>query len=156
MAAIANNPNIQNNLRDGFPYPYTTDDALDFIHSMLAADLHSTFAFAIIADEKPVGSIGAFRQANIHSRTAELGYYIAEEYWGRGIATTAVQGIVKHVFERTDIVRIFAEPLARNAASCRVLEKCGFSCEGIMQKNAFKNGRFEDMMLYAILKTDQQ
>ena len=153
LAAIANNPHIRNNLRDGFPYPYTTEDALDFIHSMLTADPGSTFAYAIIVDEKPVGSIGAFRQTNIHSRTAELGYYVAEEYRGRGIASAAVKSIVEYVFENTDIVRIFAEPFARNAASCRVLEKCGFSYEGTMRKNAFKNGRFEDMRLYAILKT---
>lgn len=154
LAAALNNLNIQNNLRDGLPYPYTESDALDFIESMFASNPNDTFAFAIVADDRVVGSIGVFRQTNIHSRTAELGYYVAEEYWGRGIAQTAVNSIVEYVFENTDIVRIFAEPFARNAASCRVLKKCGFVFEGIMRKNAFKNGEFLDMRLYAKIKSE--
>ena len=77
LAATLNNKNIQDNLRDGLPYPYTEDDAKFYINEMLKADKNSVFAFAITADHKVVGSIGVFRKDNIHSRTAEMGYYIA-------------------------------------------------------------------------------
>ena len=119
---------------------------------MLAADEDETFAFAVTADGKVIGSIGAFRQGNIHRQTAELGYYIGEEYWGKGIMTEAVKQLCAHVFAHTDILRIFAEPFAHNLASCRVLEKAGFQYEGTLRCNAVKNGKILDMKLYARLK----
>jgi RimJ/RimL family protein N-acetyltransferase len=99
-----------------------------------------------------IGSIGVFRCDNIHRRTAELGYYIGEKYWGNGYMTSAVRQICDYVFDNTDIVRIFAEPFAANIASCRVLEKAGFTCEGVLRDNAFKNGEFLDMKMYARIK----
>lgn len=84
IAETLNNKNILDNLRDGIPFPYTVHDAREFIQAMNAADSESTFSFAITVDDKAIGSIGAFRQSNIHSRTAEVGYYIAEPYWGQG------------------------------------------------------------------------
>ena len=98
LAAALSNRNILNNLRDGIPYPYTERDAQDYISSMLSANENDTFAFAVLCDGKVVGSIGAFRQGNIHSRTAELGYYLAEEYWGRGIMTEAIRQLCAHLF----------------------------------------------------------
>ncbi|MEG0367580.1 MAG: GNAT family protein, partial [Coprobacillus sp.] len=95
------------------------------------------------------------RCTNIHSRTAELGYFIGEEYWNQGYTTCAVKQICEYIFENTDIIRIFAEPFAYNIASCRVLEKAGFQYEGTLRKNAIKNGRILDMKLYAILKDDE-
>jgi RimJ/RimL family protein N-acetyltransferase len=145
LAAALNNRKIQNNLRDGIPYPYTVQDAEEYITGMLNADRDAVFAWAITVDDRAVGSIGVFRQANIHRRTAEMGYYVAEEWWGQGIGTTAVR-------DNTDIVRIFAEPFAYNTASCRVLEKAGFVCEGTLRKNALKNGDLLDMKLYALVK----
>ena len=91
LAATLNNKNIQDNLRDGLPYPYTEDDAKFYINEMLKADKNSVFAFAITADHKVVGSIGVFRKDNIHSRTAEMGYYIAESFWGKGLGTCAIK-----------------------------------------------------------------
>ena len=87
---VFTNRNILNNLRDGLPYPYTETDAEEYIKSMLMADKNKTFAFAITVDDKVVGSIGVFRGDNIHSRTAEMGYYIGEPYWGCGLGTSAV------------------------------------------------------------------
>ena len=121
---------------------------------MLSANENETFAFAIVANEKVIGSIGVFRQQNIHRQTAELGYYIAEEYWGKGITTEAVKQICKYVFQRSDILRIYAEPFAHNLASCRVLEKAGFQCEGTLRSNAVKNGQVMDMRMYSFLKTE--
>lgn len=80
LAAALSNKKVQDNLRDGLPYPYTEQDGKDYISAMLSADENETFAFAVTADDKVVGSIGVFRQENIHKQTAELGYYIAEEY----------------------------------------------------------------------------
>lgn len=154
LAAAISNKKVQDNLRDGLPYPYTEEDGREYISQMLSADGNDTFAFAITADDKVIGSIGAFRQSNIHSRTAELGYYMAEEYWGRGIMTEAVKQLCSYVFSHSDIIRIFAEPFAYNTGSCRVLEKAGFRFEGTLRSNAVKNGRVIDMKMYSLLKDD--
>ena len=119
LAAALSNKKVQDNLRDGLPYPYTEQDGTDYISAMLSADENETFAFAITVDEKVVGSIGIFRQGNIHRQTAELGYYIAEEYWGKGIMTEAVKQICGYVFDKSDIIRIYAEPFAYNARAFR-------------------------------------
>lgn len=154
LAAALSNKKVQDNLRDGLPYPYTGQDGTDYISAMLSADENETFAFAITVDEKVVGSIGIFRQGNIHRQTAELGYYITEEYWGKGIMTEAVKQICGYVFDKSDIIRIYAEPFAYNAASCRVLEKAGFQYEGTLRSNAVKNGEIIDMKMYSLLKTE--
>lgn len=154
LAEILNNKNILNNLRDGIPYPYTIEDAEEFISSMLSADKSKTFAFAITVDDVVIGSIGVFRCDNIHSWSAEMGYYIDESYWGKGYATSAVMQICKYIFDYTDIIRIFAEPFAYNTASCRVLEKAGFQFEGTLHSNAVKNGRVLDMKMYAMVKQE--
>ena len=154
LAAALSNTKIQDNLRDGLPYPYTEQDGIDYISSMLSADENDTFAFAITVDEKVIGSIGVFRQGNIHKQTAEVGYYIAEEYWGKGIMTEAIKQTCKYVFDKSDIIRIYAEPFAYNAASCRVLEKAGFQYEGTLRKNAVKNGKVIDMKMYSLLRTE--
>lgn len=152
LAAALSNPRVQNNLRDGLPYPYTEEDGRDFISAMLASDENEVFAFAITVDDRAIGSIGVFRQQNIHSQTAEMGYYIAEEYWGNGIMTEAVMLTCKYVFDNSDIMRIYAEPFASNIGSCRVLEKAGFLCEGTLRSNAVKNGEIKDMKMYALLR----
>ena len=154
LAAALSNKKVQDNLRDGLPYPYTVQDGKEFISAMLSADKNETFAFAIMVDDKVVGSIGIFRQGNIHSQTAELGYYIAEEYWGKGIMTEAVKQICEYVFGDSDIIRIYAEPFAYNIASCRVLEKAGFQYEGTLRSNAVKNSKVIDMKMYSLLKEE--
>lgn len=154
LAAALSNTKIQDNLRDGLSYPYTEQDGIDYISAMLSADENDTFAFAITVDEKVIGSIGVFRQGNIHRQTAEVGYYIAEEYWGKGIMTEAIKQTCKYVFDKSDIIRIYAEPFAYNAASCRVLEKAGFQYEGTLRKNAIKNGKVIDMKMYSLLRNE--
>ena len=152
LAAALSNTKVMENLRDGLPYPYTEKDGTDFISAILSADQNDTFAFAITVNDKVIGSIGAFRQENIHRQTAEMGYYIAEEYWGKGIMTEAVKQLCSSVFENSDIIRIFAEPFAHNTGSCRVLEKAGFVYEGTLRSNAVKNGKLLDMKMYSLLK----
>ncbi len=152
LVRILADKNIRNNLRDGIPYPYTEKDASSFLSEMLGADKNEVFPFAITVNGKLIGSICAYRCKNIHFRTAELGYYLSAEYSGKGIMTNAVKQICAYIFENTDIIRIFAEPFSRNAASCRVLEKAGFKYEGTLRRNAVKNGEIIDMKMYALLK----
>lgn len=152
LSEILNNRKILDNLRDGLPFPYTKNDALEYIIAMRNADKNDVFAFAITVDGKVAGSVGVFRQSNIHCKTAELGYYIGEKFWGNGVGTSAVKKSVDFVFTNSDVIRIFAEPFARNIASCRVLEKAGFSFEGTLYANAIKNGVIEDMKMYALIK----
>ena len=155
IAVALSNKKIQDNLRDGLPYPYSEQDGIDFISSMLSANEDETFAFAITLDDKAIGSIGVFRQQNIHRQTAEMGYYIAEEYWGKGIMTDAVKQTCDYVFKNSDILRIYAEPFAYNIGSCRVLEKTGFQYEGTLRNNAVKNGKVIDMKMYSLLRAEQ-
>ena len=154
LAKALNNRKVLDNLRDGLPFPYTENDAKEFIEAMINADANKVFAFAIVYDNKCIGSIGVFRQDNIHCKTAELGYYIAEEYWGKGLMTQAVKEICNFIFDSTDIIRIYAEPFIHNIGSQRVLEKNGFCCEGVLKNNAYKYGRVVDMKMYAKLKKD--
>ena len=152
LAAALNNKKVQDNLRDGIPYPYTAADAEEYISSVLNAEKDSQYSWAITADNKVIGSIGVFRKGNIHRYTAEMGYYIAQPWWGKGIGTTAVKEACGYVFKNTDIMRIFAEPFAYNTASCRILEKAGFEFEGTLRKNAVKNGKVLDMKMYSLIK----
>ena len=154
LTSIISNKKIQDNLRAGLPYPYTQQDGIDYISFLLSSNENDTFAFAITVEGKIVGSIAAFRQENVHRRTAELGYYLAEEYWGKGIMPEAVKQICDYIFSNSDILGIYAEPFAYNTASCRVLEKAGFQYEGTLRNNAIKNGKILDMKMYSRLKSD--
>ena len=154
LVLVVNNKKVLDNLRDGLPYPYRKEDAEEFIAAMLEADPEETFAYAITVEDRVVGSICAYRQENVHARTAEIGYYLAESRWGQGIATSAVRQFCGLLFAGTDLLRLFAMPFASNVASCRVLEKAGFICEGTMRKNAVKNGVVRDMKLYARIREE--
>lgn len=149
LAALLQDGRVRRMLRDGLPYPYTEADARAFLAETLASDPEEVFAFAIAQEDIPVGSLGMFRQGNIHRRTAELGYYLGPDHWGQGIGTWAVPGGGSMGLCRTDLLRIFAEPFAENHASCRVLEKAGFQLEGVLRQNAVKDGRVLDMKMYA-------
>lgn len=144
---------VADNLRDGLPKPYTEADARDYIAFAQTAG-EGAYAFAIVVDGETVGSIQLTRQQNIHRRTAELGYYVVRRRWGSGICTEAVRQICRFAFENTDLLRVFAEPFAENAASCRVLEKAGFKLEGVLRQNAVKNGEVRDMRLYSLVRED--
>ena len=152
LAKVLNNKKMQDTLRDGLPFPYTVADAESYISTMLSADCNRTYAWAITADDAAIGSIGAFRKDNIHRLTAEMGYYVAETHWGKGVVTEAIKQACHYIFAYTDIVRIFAEPFLNNVASCRALEKAGFTYEGTLRKNAFKHDTLLDTNMYAIIK----
>ena len=127
LASALSNKKVLNNLRDGLPYPYTEKDALEYINFILASNAQETFAYAIDVDGTAVGSIGAFRQQNIHSRTAELGYYIAEEYWGRDIMTEAVRQLCEKYFKKQISFAFLQSPLHTISAPEESLKKQAFS-----------------------------
>lgn len=154
IAAYANNPKIAQNLRDAFPFPYTLDDAADFIDICIKGEGASSINRAIDVGGKAVGSIGVFVKDDVYRRTAEIGYWLAEPYWNQQIMTNAVQQIVQDAFSRYDIVRIFAEVFAWNKASQRVLQKAGFTNEGTKKQSIYKNGTVGDACIYALLKED--
>lgn len=155
LTAALSNERILNNLRDGLPFPYTEQDARNYIAAMQSSDESSTFAYAITLNDRAIGSIGAFRQGNIHRQTAELGYCLAEAYWGRGIMTQAIRQLCQIIFDTTDILRIYAELFAYNTGSRRALEKAGFHYEGTMKNNAVKNGKVLDMALYSLTRNPE-
>jgi len=152
LASALNNKNVLDKLRDGLPYPYTKNDAEDYINAMLHSDESTTYAFAITVEDKAIGSIGVFRKDNIHRCTGEMGYYVAEPFWGQGVGTSAIKQTCRYIFEQTDIIRIFAEPFAFNNASCRILEKSGFIFEGTLRSNAIKNGQIIDMKMFSLIR----
>lgn len=150
LVSIANNPNIAQYMADVFPYPYTLEKGKVFIEF---ANTNTTARiFAITINNKPVGSIGLHLQSDILRKNAEIGYWLAEEYWGKGIAADAIQQIVKYGFENLDIVRIFARIYGTNIPSQKVIEKCQFKLEGNFEKTIFKNSKYLDELIYAIRK----
>lgn len=151
-AHYANNEHIAANLRNVFPYPYTLEDAKAYISSCVENDEERQICRAIIVDGHAVGSIGFFCGSDVYEKSGELGYWLAEEYWGQGIMTEAVKQICREAFEKFDIVRIYAEPFAYNAGSRKVLEKVGFSQEGVIRKGVCKWGKIHDYCIYGLLK----
>ena len=155
VARHASNEKIARNLRDAFPYPYRLSDAADYINGCMAADPSMTLCRSIAVEGQAVGSIGIFRGGDVYRKSGELGYWLGEEYWGRGIMTGAVKEICREAFGAWDIVRVYAEPYARNAGSRRVLEKAGFALEGVMRQGVYKNGEILDYCMYALLRTER-
>lgn len=154
VAVIANNEKIVRNLRDGFPHPYTYWDALGYVKACIRCDQNSHRTYAVCVDGEVAGSISTARKSDVYRRSAEIGYWLGEEYWGKGIMTQAVESICREVFTQTDIVRIVAEVFAYNPASVRVLEKVGFRQEGYFRQSVWKNGAFTDTVMLARLKEE--
>lgn len=148
LVRYANNFNIAKNLTDKFPHPYTRDDAKSFL--AMTSEFDPPRIFAIVVEEGAVGSIGVFPQSDVHRYNAEMGYWLAEPYWGRGIITRAIARMVDYGFKTWEINRIFARPYGTNLASQRVLEKNGFKREALFEKALVKNGVLLDELIYAI------
>jgi ribosomal-protein-alanine N-acetyltransferase len=152
LVKYANNWNIAKNLTDKFPFPYTEENGKSFIEFATKDDpIH---IFAIDIDGQSVGGIGIHPQDDIHKRNAELGYWLAEPYWGLGITSSAIKEMVNFAFETYDIDRVFARPFGSNIASQRVLEKNGFILEGKFEKVLVKNGKVLDELIYAVRRTN--
>ena len=137
LAKIANNKKIWDNVRDRLPHPYTIKDAKEWLD--LAREQKIATTFCIEADGELAGSIGIIIRDDVYRKTVEIGYFVGEEYWGKGIATEAVGQMVDYVKKQFDVVRIFAEVFEYNKASMKVLEKNGFYLECIRKKAVMKN-----------------
>ena len=147
MAELANNEKVAINLRDAFPHPYALADAQLFINTFIGQN--PVQVFAIEYQGKYVGNIGLHRQDDVYSKSAELGYFIGEPYWGKGITTRAVNLICEYGFRELDVVRIYSGVFEFNLPSQRVLEKCGFDREAVLKSAVCKKGRIYDEIRFA-------
>jgi RimJ/RimL family protein N-acetyltransferase len=143
----ANNINVARQLRDRFPHPYTKSDGLGFIDQALTNPPHTNFA--IDAGGEAIGGIGFVPGADIERFSAEIGYWLGEAFWGRGIVTEALLLVTDYAFMRVNLLRLFALPFADNVGSARVLEKAGYAREGLLRRSSVKFGHPRDQLLYA-------
>lgn len=147
LVEYANNEKVSINLRDAFPKPYTLENAINF-KKMVDSQNPKTF-FAIQYKENYVGNISLSLGADVYRKSAEIGYFIGEPFWNKGITTKAVNLITDWGFSHLDIVRIHTGVFEFNKASQRVLEKCGFVKEAIFRKSIVKEGKILDEIRYA-------
>lgn len=150
LVEAANNRNVSLTLRDGFPFPYTSAAAEAYIARVSDYDV----PFCIEVEGRAAGGIGLHRATDVHRITAELGYWLAEPLWGRGIMTEAVRAVVRHGFTAFPLERIEAYAFSNNPASVRVLEKAGFTREGLLRRNVIKHGQVLDSLVFSILREE--
>lgn len=151
IAPLANNPNVSRYMSERFPYPYTVSNAREWV-SRCQNRAHEEDAFALEVRGKFAGGIGFQRLPAEHRFTAEIGYWLGEPYWERGIISTATRKFVQWLWDNTDFERIQAHTLAVNLRSQRVLERAGLERESIQRRAAFKNGEFHDCPAYVVLR----
>ena len=150
LAELADNRKISRNMHDTFPHPYTLADARGWIaHAMQESPERN---FAIASATQVVGGIGLKLRDDVFRRSAEIGYWLGEPYWGRGIATAALRALTDYAFEQFDLVRIEAGVFEWNPASCRVLEKAGYEREARLRQAISKDGQVIDRFLYALVR----
>jgi RimJ/RimL family protein N-acetyltransferase len=149
----ANNPNVARNLRDIFPSPYTISHAKQWIAH--ASSQSPVTDFAIVVESEAAGGIGFVRQADVAHRSVEIGYWLGEAFWGRGIVTGALRAMSDHIFSKYDVCRIFCTVFESNEASIRVLEKAGYVFEGRLRKAVTKNGETLDALMFALVSQDE-
>ncbi len=150
VVKYANNRRVWINMRDVFPHPYEKKDAREWIQS--ATHQIPETHFAIASAREAIGGIGLRLQEDVHRRSAEVGYWLGEPFWGRGIATTALSALTEFAFGHFDLVRIYATTFEWNPASARVLEKAGYQYEGRLRKNVTKDGNTIDQFLYGLVR----
>ncbi|MEZ4966252.1 MAG: GNAT family N-acetyltransferase [Saprospiraceae bacterium] len=151
LVRFANNPAIARNMTDQFPHPYSAENGKTFI--AFATSETPPRILTIEVESHAAGGIGLHPQADIHRKNAELGYWLAEPYWGKGIITRAIGQMVEYGFEQWDFDRIFARPFGTNIGSQRALEKAGFVLEARFEKTLFKNGEYLDELIYAVRRS---
>lgn len=150
----ANDPAVAQNLRDRFPYPYLRAHAQAFLKAAVSAAESSNLAIDV--GGQAVGAIGYVAGADVERYSAEIGYWLGQSFWGRGIATEALELVTAHAFGTPNLLRLFALPFADNPASIRVLEKAGYVREGTLRSSAVKFGRPRDQALYARINSAWQ
>jgi [ribosomal protein S5]-alanine N-acetyltransferase len=153
LALIADNKKIADNLRDDLPSPYSIKDAYDWLNLIMRENNPPRF-FAVTIDKQVVGNLGIVTKTNIYRKNVEIGFFISEKFWGKGIATKAIRASVSYTFETFDIVRIYAEVFSDNMASRRALEKAGLKLEATIHQNIIKNGIIKDSCIYSVLREE--
>jgi RimJ/RimL family protein N-acetyltransferase len=146
----ANNRKVSINLRDRFPYPYTARDARNWLDAVI--DHKPETNFAIDVGGEAAGGIGFTPQFDVGRRSAEIGYWLGEQFWGRGIATEALIAVTEYAFANFDLCRLYAHVFDWNGASARVLEKAGYVFEGRLEKSVTKEDQTIDQLMYAKIK----
>lgn len=152
LAKYLNNKKIWDNCRDSLPYPYSESDAQQFIQFVLNQNGQNNYCIEV--NQEAAGNISFARGIDVKRHNAELGYWLAEPYWGKGIMTQMLVLAISSYFFHTDVIRIYANVYAGNMSSMRVLEKTGFRKCGIHRNACFKNGKFLDCHYYELLKAD--
>ena len=152
IVKYANNRKVAQTLEDRFPHPYGRIDAAAWLESLAKQDPLTHFAIA--TEEEAIGSIGMNLRHDVYFRTGEIGYWLGEPFWGRGIATSAVRALSRWAFLSFDLVRLQARVFDSNSASRKVLEKAGFTYEGRLRQAATKNGKTMDLHIYALLRNE--
>ena len=147
LASLANNLKISSKLTDQFPHPYTVDHAKSFIERCTSAEPFNVLAIEV--NSELAGAIGVHPQQDIFRSNAELGYWIAEPYWGQGVMSAAIKQMLAYTFNNFDVNRVFARPFSNNPASQRVLEKNGFKKEAHLKGTILKNNEVLDELIYA-------
>jgi ribosomal-protein-alanine N-acetyltransferase len=150
LARHGTNRRIWLNLRDRFPHPYTEAGASAYIAFVLSHPEHTSWVIDVGGEA--VGGIALHPREDIERIGAEIGYWLGEAHWGKGVATAAIRLVTDHAFNERSLIRVFAIPFTANAASCRALEKAGYQREGIMRKSAIKDGQVLDQFLYAAVR----
>jgi ribosomal-protein-alanine N-acetyltransferase len=150
LAVIANSRKIADSLRDLFPSPYSVRDARKWIRSILP--VVPPCNFAIVSDDIIVGNIGMITKDDVYRKNIEIGYFIAEQFWGQGIATRAVKAVTSYAFSNFDVVRVYAEVFSDNTGSRKALEKAGFIHEATFKNSIIKNEVIKDDCVYSVLK----
>ena len=148
----ANNLEVAKHLRDRFPHPYTREHARAFLTYATSSDPPTNYAIEV--DDAAIGGIGYIRGSDIERYCAEVGYWIGQDYWGRGVMTEALALFTRALFSDVQLLRLFALPLADNAASVRVLEKAGYAREGLLRASCVKYGQPRDQLLYACINAE--
>lgn len=154
IVKYANNRRVSINLRDSFPYPYTLLDAHRWLKHV--RQQHPETSWAIASDMEVIGGIGIHPQRDVYRKSAEIGYWLGEPFWGRGITTAALVAVTAYAFKNFDIERLYAGVFEWNPASCRVLEKAGYHLESRMRKAVVKDGKLIDQLLYVLLREEYE
>lgn len=150
LAKHGNNYKIARNLRDSFPHPYTIEHARAWVQYV--KEHESKTRFAIDCDGEAVGEIGFVVQMDVHRYGAEIGFWISEDHWGKGVMGEALAQVCQYAFDKMGLSRIFADVAEHNKGSCRVLEKCGFQLEGVFRKHIYKEDQFYDQFVYGRIR----
>lgn len=150
IAAYANNRLIWENLRDRFPYPYSEEDALQFIN--MAATYSPTTEFAIEFNGEAIGAAGIILKDDVYKGNGEIGYWIGQPFWGKGIGTNVVAELLRIAFYELKLYRVYAEVFEKNVGSARVLEKNGLTKEASLKNAIIKDGIRQNLLIYSITR----